>query len=124
MYPKYDINQKRTISVSQKQYLDQLEGRLLLLGKQIVEIDEILKTKNLNAYQQNLLNSQNIEKNIYDNYNVNDIIDYKESTDINNITNILKDTDIIVLQKNTSFLFWSILTVGIVLISINIINRN
>jgi len=124
MYPKYNINQKRTMSVSQKQYLDQLEGRLLLLGKQIVEIDEILKTKNLNAYQQNLLNNQNIEKNIYDNYNVNDIIDYKESTDINNITNVLKDTDIIVLQKNTSFLFWSILTVGIVLISINIINRN
>jgi len=124
MSPDYSGNKESQLSETQRKQLEQYEGQLLLLGNKISEINEYLKNKNLNAYQQSLMNNNNIENNIYDNYKINNIIDYKESTDINNMTAVLNDTDMIVLQKNTSFLFWSILTVGVVLISINVINRN
>jgi hypothetical protein len=39
------------------------------------------------------------------------------------LQNILKDSDIIVLQKNYDYLFWSILAVGTVLVSMNIVKK-
>jgi len=124
MTPDYSGNEESQMSQTQRKQLEQYEGQLLLLGNKISEINEYLKNQNLSGYQQSLLNNDNIEKNIDDNYMINSIIDYKESTDIINMNAVLKDTDMIVLQKNTSFLFWSILTVGVVLISINVMNRN
>jgi hypothetical protein len=40
-----------------------------------------------------------------------------------NADNILKDSDIIVLQQNYNYLFWSILAVATVLISINVVKK-
>jgi hypothetical protein len=40
-----------------------------------------------------------------------------------NVENMLKDSDIVVLQKNYNYLFWSILAVGTVLISMNIAKK-
>jgi hypothetical protein len=41
----------------------------------------------------------------------------------NGIDNILNDTDIMVLQKNYSYLFWSIIAIGTVIVSMNIIKK-
>ena len=41
-----------------------------------------------------------------------------------NIDRILDDSDIVVLQKNYDYLFWSILAVGTLLISMNIVKKN
>ena len=40
-----------------------------------------------------------------------------------NIENILNDSDIVVLQKNYDYLFWSILAVGTVLVTMNIVKK-
>ena len=40
-----------------------------------------------------------------------------------NVDNILKDSDIVVLQSNYTYLFWSILAVATVLISINVVKK-
>ena len=40
-----------------------------------------------------------------------------------NINNILKDSDIVVLQKNYDYLFWSILAIGSVLVAMNVIKK-
>ena len=40
-----------------------------------------------------------------------------------NADNILKDSDIVVLQQNYNYLFWSILAVATVLISINVVKK-
>ena len=40
-----------------------------------------------------------------------------------NIHNILTDSDIVVLQKNYDYLFWSILAGGAVLVSMNIVKK-
>lgn len=39
------------------------------------------------------------------------------------VQNILQDSDIIVLQKNYDYLFWSILAAGTALVSMNVINK-
>jgi hypothetical protein len=45
------------------------------------------------------------------------------SSSHNNINNIVNDSDIIILQKNYNYLFWSILATGTVLVTINISNK-
>jgi hypothetical protein len=40
-----------------------------------------------------------------------------------NIQNILKDSDIVVLQKNYNYLFWSILAAGTVLVSMSVVKK-
>jgi hypothetical protein len=40
-----------------------------------------------------------------------------------NTDNILKDSDIVVLQKNYDYLFWSILAAGSVLVAMNIVKK-
>jgi hypothetical protein len=37
--------------------------------------------------------------------------------------NILQDSDIVVLQKNYDYLFWSILAAGSVLVAMNVVNK-
>ena len=40
-----------------------------------------------------------------------------------NVDNIMNDSDIIVLQKNYDYLFWSIIAVTTVIISMNIVKK-
>ena len=40
-----------------------------------------------------------------------------------NMNNIVSDSDIVVLQKNYNYLFWTILATGTVLISMNMIKK-
>lgn len=75
------------------------------------------------TYQANSQSSANIDgvndylKKIHNNNNT--IKDFNSNV----IENILKDSDIIVLQKNYNYLFWSILAVSTVLISMNIAKK-
>jgi hypothetical protein len=39
----------------------------------------------------------------------------------NNMNNIVEDSDIVVLQENYNYLFWSILATGCILVSMNVI---
>ena len=39
------------------------------------------------------------------------------------VDRILDDSDIVVLQKNYDYLFWSILAAGTVLVSMNIVKK-
>jgi hypothetical protein len=40
-----------------------------------------------------------------------------------NIENILKDSDIVILQRNYDYLFWSILAAGTVLLAMNVVKK-
>ena len=46
-----------------------------------------------------------------------------EKAVIGNIENILSDSDIVVLQKNYDYLFWSILATGTVVVAMNIVKK-
>ena len=106
----------------EEEQLSQMESQVNLLANQISELTNKFKNNNTNVDKQvninnegsqNYVNELNQTKNIIDNMN----------TELK-INNILNDSDIVVLQKNYSYLFWSILAVGVVLLSMNIVKNN
>ena len=106
----------------EEEQLSQMESQVNLLANQISELTNKFKNNNTNVDKQvkvnnvgsqNYVNELSQTKNIIDNMN----------TELK-INNILNDSDIVVLQKNYSYLFWSILAVGVVLLSMNIVKNN
>ena len=64
-------------------------------------------------------NTQGIQDYLNTIGNINDKIQGYDS----NIDNVLNDSDIIVLQKNYDYLFWTILAAGSVLIAMNVMKK-
>ena len=99
-----------------------MESQVSLLANQISELTNKFKNNNTNVDKQVKVNNEGSQ-----NY-VNELSQTKNIIDIMNtelkINNILNDSDIVVLQKNYSYLFWSILAVGVVLLSMNIVKNN
>jgi hypothetical protein len=105
-------------SVQQKQ-LEQLENKLNLLSSQITENTNKF---NKGTQQAELQMNKNVKglSNYLTDLNKTDV---KVNNFNTNIDNILNDSDIIALQKNYEYLFWSILAVGAVLISMNVVKK-
>ena len=108
-------------NAAQKAQLEQLQNRLNLLSSQL--------SSYTNEFSQG---SQDVEAQ--SKTNVSGLTDYvnglKNATDKiagitsdGNINNILKDSDIVVLQKNYDYLFWSILATGSVLVAMNVVKE-
>jgi hypothetical protein len=51
----------------------------------------------------------------------------KTQTSIKNMStgmsNVLETSDIVVLQRNYNYMFWSVLAVGLVLVSVNVVKK-
>jgi len=104
---------------TQKQQLDQLQTRMNMLTSQINQMTGKFDSGTNQAQTQSQANVQGIQ----------DYLQGLESTNgqINNfstnVERILSDSDIVVLQKNYDYLFWSILATGTVLITMNIVKN-
>lgn len=107
----------------QKQQLSQLQSQINLLAQRISTLS--------NQYETgvNVLENQ-AQKNVtgIGNYlnqlkNTNSNISLTTEMNSGNLKNILSDSDIVVLQKNYSYLVWSILAAGTVLITMNITKK-
>jgi archaellum component FlaC len=103
----------------ERQQLEQLQTKMNLLSNQITNLT------NKFGNRSKITNNQATN-------NVSGIKDYlKEIAFTNkkingfneNINNILQDSDIVVLQKNYDYLFWTILATGALLVSINIVKK-
>lgn len=109
-----------TSNSAEKQILDQLKSKLDMLSNQMNNLNSQFKTNTNNATNQSSNNITEINKYIDNIKHIN-----KKTQEISNggIDNILNDSDIVVLQKNYNYLFWSILATGTILISMNILNK-
>jgi hypothetical protein len=113
-----DNNYGLTPSISsQKQKLSQLQTQLNLLSTQISSLTGIYSKGSTQTETQLQTNVQGIKTYLKGIQTTNNKITNFDT----NFENILKDSDIEVLQKNYNYLFWSILAAGTVLISMNII---
>ena len=117
---QYGLSQATTV---QQQQLNQLQTQLNMLAQQI---------SSLNGHYENGVNvlANQSQKNVTGiNSYLNDLINTTDNitstTEMNNgnLQNILSDSDIVVLQKNYTYLAWSILAVGTVLITMNIAKK-
>ncbi len=116
----------------QKQQLSQLQSKINMLSNEIKTLTNKFQTGTINVKEQSDKNLSTMNKNINDLNEINNKIDVIsepttsgiESMTNRDIENILKDSDIVVLQKNYKYLLWSILAAGTVLITMNISQRS
>ena len=104
---------------SQKQQLSQLQTRLDQLTLQLTNLTGRLGNGSLQAEAQITTNEQGVEEYLQDLGSNNDKIAQFSTS----IENILSDSDIVVLQKNYDYLFWSILATGTVVVAMNIVKK-
>jgi hypothetical protein len=103
----------------QKQQLQQLQTKMDLLSNQITNLTTQFETNSEELQEQSQTNIQGINKYIKDIKKNNKKIHNFDS----NFDNILNESDIVVLQKNYDYLFWSIIAVTTVIISMSIIKK-
>jgi len=107
----------------EKQQLDQLQTKLNLLSNQIKNLTGNFGSGSTLANNQGEKNNSGINNYVQGIKDTNKEIKVVADTTTGGLQNILKDSDIIVLQKNYDYLFWSILAVGTVLVSMNIVKK-
>ena len=110
-------------SSTQKQQMQQLQTKLNLLSKQISDLTTNFQEGTYSAQKQSQENVTGIDDYLKDLTTTNDKSKVVAGETSGNIQNILKDSDIVVLQKNYNYLFWSILAAGTVLVSMNIVKK-
>ena len=103
----------------QKQQLQQLQSKLNMLSSQINNSTNKFDTGSQELEQQSQTNVNRLTKYVDDFKNTNKKIKNYDT----NVDNILKDSDIVVLQHNYDYLFWSIIAVTTVIISMNIVKN-
>jgi len=103
----------------QQQQLSQLQGQLDLLSSQITNLTNNFGSGTNMAETQMNTNVLGVDDYLTDLTDANDkIVNFDTNAD-----NILSDSDIVVLQKNYEYLFWSILATGSVLVAMNIVKK-
>ena len=105
----------------QKAKLEQMQTKLQLLANKIVNLNGKLNLTDIKVTSQSAIDSLQLGKYLVQ-YKMTDAkLDSYNSAVNTNVQNILNDSDIIVLQQNYKYMFWTTLAVGTVLLSMNIV---
>jgi hypothetical protein len=105
---------------TQKQQLEQLQSKMNMLTSQINSYTNKFDTGTTALNNQASINIAGLDQYSKDYGQTSDKIKHFNTR---NIENILKESDITVLQKNYDYLFWSILAAGTVLIGMNVLKK-
>ena len=102
---------------------DKIQAQIIATAKRIVAILTNLNKQSATINNTTGLNTNTIQANIQKYNDV--IVQMGEFTDVreNNIGNIVKESDIIVLQENYGYMFWSILAIATIIITMNIMRK-
>ncbi len=103
----------------QKQQLQQLQSKMNMLSSQINKTTTKFDSGSQELEKQSQTNVNTLTNYVDDFKNTNKKIKNYDT----NVDNILKDSDIVVLQKNYDYLFWSIIAVTTVIMSMNIVKK-
>lgn len=118
---EYGLSQATSV---QQQQLSQLQSQLNMLAQQITSLNNKYGNGVNVLENQSQENVSGIGKYLTNLIKTNDKISNVTGMNNGNLQNILSDSDIVVLQKNYSYLMWSILAAGTVLITMNITKNN
>ena len=114
---KYGLTTANSV---QKQQLNQLQTKMNLLSSQLATLTGKFNSGTNQVHSQSESNVTGIQEYLKGINTSNHKISNLKN---NNIENILSDSDIVVLQKNYNYLFWSILAAGTVLVTMNIVKK-
>lgn len=108
-----------TSTPAQKAKLAELQEKLDQQSRQLSNLTTAFDTGSNAAWQQSQQNIKGTKRYLSEFQKTNDQITNFST----NVENVLKDSDIVVLQKNYDYLFWTILATGSVLIAMNIVKK-
>ena len=103
--------------------LSQMEVKLNALANEISSLTGKFETNNTSVGKQiktNIIGSNDYLSKLQQTKNSIQTI---QNTAAPGLHNILENSDIVVLQKNYEYLFWSVLAVGVVLVSVNVVKN-
>jgi len=112
-----------TAIVSSSTKSNEIQSKIISTAKEIVKILNNLNKKSDSINNTTGLNTNIIQANIQKYNDV--IVEMSEFTDVreNNISNIVKESDIKILQENYGYMFWSILAIATVIVTMNIMRK-
>jgi hypothetical protein len=99
--------------------IQNLQNQLTTNAGQMLELSNAFNAADIAVNNQSMANIKGI-KNYEKEYNK---IQKKIKYDVENTSGILDNSDIKVLQQNYNYMFWSILAIGTVIISMNIVKK-
>jgi len=102
---------------------DALKVQLSSIADQIVNKITYLQSLNSNLNNQMGIDKTVLDKNLMRYKTLSKQYNQYKNEDSTNINGILTDSDIVLLQENYSYLFWSILAIAIITITINIFKK-
>jgi hypothetical protein len=114
---KYGLSKANSV---EKQQLSDLETRLSLITSNINKFTNLFEQGGTKIDNQLISNIPGTDEYLKELGLTNAQIKDTSTT----INRVLDDSDIVVLQKNYDYLFWSILAAGAVLVSMNIVKKN
>ena len=115
---KYGLSK---ITSVQQQQLEQLESTLNVLSNKIAELNNNYANSNELANHQSTKNVFGLKDYLKEYGTTNaKINDFPRNSVVDPI---LQDSDIVVLQKNYSYLFWSTLAIGSVLVTMSVVKK-
>ena len=94
-----------------------------MLSKQIANLTGKFGSGSTMAENQGEQNNSGINEYVQDIKATNTKIKTVAGQTTGGLQNILKDSDIVVLQKNYDYLFWTILAAGTVLVTMTIVKK-
>ena len=99
-----------------------LQNQIALVGDKIIYILNNLQKQNEDIKNNIGDNSDKIDTDL-ESYNklIIDIQNYKKSE--SNMNNIIKDTNLLVLYQNYNYMFWSILAISTIIISMKMVGK-
>ena len=100
----------------EKQQIAELQKKLDALSSRIAQLSNKFSSNSNAAQIQSKNNISGLENYLTDLKSTNEQIQLSTS----NMTRIVNDSDIVVLQQNYNYLFWTILATGTVLVTMNI----
>ena len=85
-------------------------------------MNEVQFKKDLMKYR-NVKNNIKNELDLQSNNNIEGMTTMGQNLNMNDINGMLSDTDLSVLEGNYKYIFWSVLAIGLVTITVNMMNK-
>lgn len=113
------VPEKINIYTNMKE-IELLESRITSIAKQLSIENVDLDVNNEKLYHQSLKDKETLNLMLND---YNNIINTKEFKDFTSSVGILNDTNVVITQKNYSYIMWSIFAVGLILITFSVLHK-
>jgi hypothetical protein len=122
------------VSQQDQMTYDNIKSQLVILGQDIASKMENLYNQDKNIYKKLNMNETQFKIDIENYKTINmkiskeleldsDTNNMEGMINMNDINGMLSNTDLVVLQENYNYIFWSVLAIGIVTITINIMKK-